>query len=88
MMEFNEFRAEVDRVASNTGERVAEMGTVLESMENILEPLIEHGGYDAILTAEFERLLNFTRIVESLRTSIHENVEVAESLVTLSGERG
>lgn len=88
MMEFNEFRAEVDNVASNTELRVAEMETVLESMENILEPLIERGGYDAVLTAELKRLLHFTRIVENLRASINENVELAESLVTLSGERG
>lgn len=87
MMEFNEFRAEVDRVASDTGLRVAEMETVLESMENIIEPLAERGGYDAVLTAELKRLLNFTRIAESLRASINENVELAESLVTLSGER-
>lgn len=88
MMEFKEFRAEVDRVASDTGLRVAEMETVLEGMENTLDTLVEHGGYDAVLTAELKRLLNFTRIAESLRASIHENVELAESLVTLSGERG
>lgn len=86
MMEFNEFRAEVDRVASDTELRVAEMGTVLESVENILEPLIEHGGYDAVMVAELKRLLNFVRIVENLRASISENVELAESLVTLNGE--
>lgn len=88
MMEFNEFRAEVDRVASDTELRVAEMGTLLESMENTLDTLVERGGYDAVLTAELKRLLNFTRIAESLRASINENVELAESLVTLSGERG
>lgn len=87
-MKFDEFRTEVDNVASDTGLRVAEMETVLESMESIIEPLAERGGYDAVLTAELKRLLHFTRIVENLRASINENVELAESLVTLSGERG
>lgn len=88
MMQFNEFRAEIDRVASDAEERVAEMETVLESMESIIEPLVVRGEYDAVLTAELRRVLNFTRIAESLRASIYENVELAESLVTLSGERG
>ena len=88
MMEFKEFRAEVDRVASDTGLRVAEMGTILESMESIIEPLAERGGYDPVTMAELKRLLNFVRIAENLRASISENVELAESLVTLSGERG
>lgn len=88
MMQFNEFRAEIDRAAGDTEERVAEMETVLESMESIIEPLVVRGEYDAVLTAELRRVLNFTRIAESLRASIYENVELAESLVTLSGERG
>lgn len=85
-MKFDEFRAEVDNMTCDSALRIDELGAVFESMENILEPLIERGGYDLVTLAEFKRLSAFVRIAEGLRSKLYEGNLATGAIITLSRE--
>lgn len=85
-MGFDEFLAEVDNMTCDSALRIEELGAVFESMENILDPLIERGGYDAVTLSELKRLSAFVRIAEGLRSQLYEGNLATSAIVTLSRE--